>query len=64
MFREVIWNLWASSATSSDFNLDRKHIMRLPWDEPDTVCQELTQEELEEVSKRFDRAATEALANQ
>jgi len=54
MFRELIWNLWASNATSQNFNLDRKDIMLLPWDEEDPPRKEYTPEEIEEIRKRFD----------
>jgi len=56
MFRELIWNLWATVTPAEKFNLDRKDIMRLPWDDEDPPRKEYTPEELEEISKRFDKA--------
>ena len=56
MFRELIWNVWASTA-ASDFNLTRQQIMLLPWDEPEPPVREYTSEEIAEINERFDRAA-------
>ena len=55
MFRELIWNLWACNATSPNFNLDRKEIMLLPWDEADPPLKEYTPEEIEEIRRRFEK---------
>jgi len=61
--REIIWNIWAANSMSESFNLERRQIMLLPWDEklPDVI--EPTLEELEEISKRFDAAAIASLNN-
>ena len=63
MFRELIWNMWASTATSDSFNLERRHIMLLPWDEPEKPMRELTEEEIKEIDERFSRAAAAASAS-
>jgi len=55
--REIIWNIWAVNTPSEKFNMDRKDIIILPWDEEDPPRREYTPEELEEISKRFEKAA-------
>jgi len=63
MMREIIWNIWAANSMTESFNLDRREIMLLPWDEklPDVI--EPTREELEEINKRFDAAAFASFNN-
>jgi len=56
MMREIIWNIWAVNTPSEKFNMDRKDIIILPWDEEDPPRREYTPKELEEISKRFNRA--------
>jgi len=56
MLRELIWNMWASHATSADFDLERKKIMVLPWDEEEPPRKEYTQAEIAQINKRFDEA--------
>jgi hypothetical protein len=57
MMREVIWNMWATVTPGDKFNLERKGLMILPWDEEDPPRREFTTEELEEISARFDKVA-------
>lgn len=56
MLREMIWNLWAVNTPGDKFNLQRKDIMILPWDEPDLPRREFTPEELAEINERFNKA--------
>lgn len=54
--REQIWHLWCMNTPADKFNLTRKDIVILPWDEEDLPRREYTAEEIEEISKRFDKA--------
>ena len=55
MLREMIWNLWATNANKS-FDLDRKSIMVLPWDEPDLPRKEFSTQELAVMKRRLENA--------
>lgn len=52
----MVWNLWAVNTPGDKFNLERKDIMILPWDEPETPRREFTREEIEEINERFNKA--------
>jgi len=56
--RETIWHLWAMNTPPDKFDLTRKDIMILPWDEEDPPRKVFTAEELEEISKRFEKAVS------
>ena len=63
MMREIIWNIWAANSVSDSFSLIRQDLMLLPWDEETLPIVEPTQEELEEINRRFDKALIRKLDN-
>ncbi|MCX7100099.1 MAG: hypothetical protein NTX38_01025, partial [Methylobacter sp.] len=56
--REMIWHMWAMNTPADQFNMTPKDIFILPWDEEDPPRKEYTTEELEDINKRFDKAAS------
>ena len=54
--RETIWHLWAMNTPADKFDLTRKGIMILPWDEEDQPRKVFTAAELEEIRVRFEKA--------